>query len=101
VVGQVYVPTNHAYQNPRSMRDYIELSGGPTVIGRLADAYAIQANGAVLTLKGRGLRFSKRRPQPGATIYVPLNVDRMNTTEWIQAWTCSLVEVALFAGVIL
>ena len=101
VVGQVYVPTSHAYRDSRSMRDYIELSGGATVIGRLSDAYAIQANGEVLTLKGRGLWLGKRRPQAGATIYVPLNVDRMNTTEHIQAWTRSLIEVALFAGVIL
>lgn len=102
VMGQVYVPTSHAYIEGRTIRDYIELSGGQTVIGRLADAYAVQANGEVLNMRGRGFKyFSKRKPEPGATIYVPLNVDRMNTTERIQAWTRSLVEVALFAGVIL
>lgn len=102
VMGQVYVPTSHAFLGERTIRDYIELSGGPTVIGRLADAYAVQANGEVLNMRGRGFKtFAKRKPEPGATIFVPLNVDRMNTTERIQAWTRSLVEVALFAGVIL
>lgn len=102
VMGQVYVPTSHAYREERTIRDYIELSGGATVIGRLADAYAVQANGEVLNMRGRGFKsFSRRKPEPGAVIYVPLNVDRMNTTERIQAWTRSLVEVALFAGVIL
>ncbi|MDB9917857.1 SLBB domain-containing protein [Pseudomonadales bacterium] len=101
VAGQVYVPTSHAYIESRSIRDYIELSGGATVIGRLSDAYAVQANGEVMRLKGKRFLRSKKDPLPGATIYVPLNVDRMNVTERVQAWTRSLVEVALFAGVIL
>lgn len=96
VVGQVYVPTSHAYVASRTVRDYIDLSGGSTVIGRLKDAYAVQPNGEILSK-----RALRKKPMPGARIYVPLNVDRMNTTEKLQSWTRSLVEVALFAGVIL
>ena len=102
VVGQVYVPTSHAYRDDRSMADYIELSGGPTVLGRLRDSYAVQANGEVQTFKDRGLRrLLARKPAAGAQIYVPLNVDRMNTTERLQTWTRSLLEVALLAGIVL
>ena len=96
VSGQVYVPTSHVYDNKRTIRDYITLSGGPTVIGRLKDTYAIQANGEVVGLKGRGFkRFFDQKTSPGSVVYVPLNVDRMNTTEKLQTWTRSLVEVAL------
>ena len=39
--------------------------------------------------------------QPGAKIYVPLHVDRMNGTEKAQTWVQTLVNSAILAGVIL
>ncbi|MCH2099514.1 MAG: capsule biosynthesis GfcC family protein, partial [Pseudomonadales bacterium] len=104
VMGQVYVPTSHRWEKNRSIRDYIELSGGETVLGREQDAYAVLANGEVVSIR-RGLRggsrFHNQKPEPGAMIYVPLDVDRMNTTERIQAWTRSIFEVAVLAGIVL
>ena len=103
VVGQVYVPTSHMFREDRAVADYLKLSGGHTVLGRLSDTFVVQANGEVMGLRGR--RSSKRilrtEVQPGATIHVPLNVDRMNTTERIQSWTRSLFEAAVFAGIAL
>lgn len=104
VMGQVYVPTSHRWEKNRSIRDYIELSGGETVLGREQDAYAVLANGEVVSIR-RGLRggsrFHDQKPEPGAMIYVPLDVDRINTTERIQAWTRSIFEVAVLAGIVL
>jgi len=103
VAGQVYVPTSHMYRKERDAEDYIELSGGGTVIGRVKHAYIIQANGEVMSYTGRrsSKRITKERIQPGAEIVVPLNLDRMNGTERLQSWTRSLMETALFAGILL
>ena len=103
VSGQVYVPTAHLYDPQRSIADYIELSGGATVIGRERHAYVVQANGEVLNL--RDSRNSRRgvraRVMPGARIYVPIDVDRMNGTERAQSWVSTLAQSAILAGVLL
>lgn len=103
VAGQVYVPTSHMYRKERNAEDYIELSGGGTVIGRVKHAYIIQANGEVMSYTGKrsSKRITKAKIQPGAEIVVPLNLDRMNGTERLQSWTRSLMETALFAGILL
>jgi protein involved in polysaccharide export with SLBB domain len=103
VAGQVYVPTSHLYSEDRSIEDYIELSGGSTVLGRLKHAYVIQANGEVLNLKGSRVssRIARKSVSPGARIYVPLNVDRMNGTEKAQSWVQTLVNSAILAGIVL
>lgn len=103
VSGQVYVPTAHLFLKDRSIGDYVELSGGHTVLGRMKDTYVIQANGEVLNYKGkrRSSRIASRSVMPGARIYVPIDVDRMNATEKAQSWVSSLVQSAILAGIVL
>ena len=103
VAGQVYVPTSHLYDEDRKIADYIELSGGHTTLGELKHAYVIQANGEVLNYKGSrtSSRIARKTVSPGARIYVPLNVDRMNGTEKAQTWVQTLVNSAILAGVLL
>ena len=103
VAGQVYVPTSHLYEDDRTIKDYIELSGGSTVLGKIKHAYVIQANGEVLNLKGSRVssRIARNKVQPGSRIYVPLNVDRMNFTEKAQTWVQTLVNSAILAGIVL
>jgi polysaccharide export outer membrane protein len=38
---------------------------------------------------------------PGARIYVPINVDRMNPTEKAQSWVSTLAQSAILAGIVL
>ncbi len=103
VAGQVYVPTSHLYQRDRKIADYIELSGGHTILGELKHAYVIQANGEVLNYRGsrQSSRIKRDKVSPGAKVYVPIDVDRMNTTEKAQTWVQTLINSALIAGVIL
>lgn len=103
VAGQVYVPTSHLYRDDRRIGDYIELSGGHTVLGNLKHAYVIQANGEVMSLKGSrsSSTIARKSVQPGARIYVPINVDRMNGTEKAQTWVQTLINSAILAGIIL
>jgi polysaccharide export outer membrane protein len=103
VSGQVYVPTSHLYDEDRKIGDYVELSGGHTVLGRLKDTFVIQANGEVLNYKGSrtSSRIARKTVMPGARIYVPLDVDRMNGTEKAQSWISSLMQSAILAGLVL
>jgi protein involved in polysaccharide export with SLBB domain len=103
VSGQVYVPTSHLYRDDRKISDYVELSGGHTVLGRIKDTYVVQANGEVLNYKGSrtSSRIARKKVMPGAKIYVPINVDRMNTTEKAQSWVDTLVRSAILAGIVL
>ena len=103
VAGQVYVPTSHLYDEDRRIIDYVEMSGGHTLLGQLNHTYVIQANGEVLNYKGgrASSRLARAKVQPGARVYVPLNVDRMNGTEKAQTWVQTLINSAILAGVIL
>jgi hypothetical protein len=103
VAGQVYVATSHLWDDTRDIGDYVELSGGATVLGRLDHTYVIQPNGEVLNLKGRrnSGRIARKQVMPGAQIYVPLNVDRMNPTEKAQSWVSTLAQAAILAGIVL
>jgi hypothetical protein len=103
VAGQVYVATSHLYDESRSIKDYVELSGGSTVLGRLDHTYVIQANGEVLNLKGKrsSRSIARQNVMPGARIYVPINVDRMNPTEKAQSWVSTLAQAAILAGIVL
>jgi polysaccharide export outer membrane protein len=103
VAGQVYVPTSHFYDEDRDIGDYVDMSGGHTVLGRLKDTYVIQANGEVLNYRGSrtSSRITRKFVMPGARIYVPLDVDRMNTTERAQSWVDILVRSAILAGLVL
>ncbi len=103
VAGQVYVPTSHLYSDDRKIEDYVELSGGHTVLGRLKDTFVIQANGEVLNYRGSrtSSRIHRKTVMPGAKIYVPLDVDRMNGTEKAQTWISSLMQSAILAGIVL
>ena len=79
VIGEAQQNTSHLYQEGLSRDDYIDLSGGLT---RRADEkliYIVRASGAVVTGSrsrwlGRGQRAAI---QPGDTIVVPLETDRI------------------------
>jgi protein involved in polysaccharide export with SLBB domain len=103
VAGQVYVPTSHLYDEDRKIGDYVEMSGGHTALGQIKHAYVIQANGEVMNYKGsrNSSRMARKSVMPGAKIYVPLDVDRMNVTEKAQTWVDTLVRSAILAGIVL
>jgi len=103
VAGQVYVPTSHFYDEDRKIGDYVEMSGGHTTLGRLKDTFVIQANGEVMNYKGsrNSSRMARKSVMPGAKIYVPLDVDRMNVTEKAQTWVDTLMRSAILAGIVL
>jgi polysaccharide export outer membrane protein len=85
VIGEVQSTTSILWDRALSRDDYINLSGGMT---RRADArrvYVVRANGQVLADGGRGwFRATNTQVQPGDTIVVPTDVERMRP---LPLWT--------------
>ncbi len=78
VVGEVQHATSHLFEGKLSVNDYIERSGGTTIKADKKRIYVVRANGSVY-LPG-GSRWFKRGVkgiQPGDTVVVPLDADRM------------------------
>ncbi len=86
VLGEVFFPTSHIYQEHLRKDDYIRLSGGMTRRGDHKLTYVVHANGAVIGGKKGFFRFLKKRPpmKPGDTIVVPIDVDRVRP---LALWT--------------
>ncbi|MBK5969438.1 MULTISPECIES: SLBB domain-containing protein [Thiorhodovibrio] len=100
VVGEVYHPTSHLYRKKLNSADYVELSGGTTVLARRNHVFVIQANGEVMSVRGGDWQHGAGRVTitPGATIYVPLNVDRMNRLESAESWSQILYHLGITAA---
>jgi len=85
VFGEVQFPTSHLHVAGLTVDDYLERSGGPT---RQADenrVYVVKADGSVL-LPEKSAWFGGRSQQlqPGDTVIMPIDVDRLNQ---LELWT--------------
>ena len=75
VLGEVYFPTSHIYDDELGFKGYVERSGGMTYRADDKRVYVVRANGSVETMGGRWGR--NNRIYPGDTIVVPLDADRL------------------------
>ena len=93
ILGEVYVPTSHVYNDSLDVNDYIKLSGGTTEFADQAAIYIIKSDGRIFssdnTTSSSGFfRGSKSNLQPGDTVIVPVKLQPFNairaTTEISQ-----------------
>jgi protein involved in polysaccharide export with SLBB domain len=104
VVGQVYHPTSHKYRSDRAALDYINLSGGTKELAVREHAFVVQANGEVMSVRSSMSSWtwllgpSNVKVTPGATVVVPLSVDRINGREYTQSWVDMLYKAAVSAA---
>ena len=89
VIGEVQNPTSHLYDPALSRDDYVRMSGG---VNQRADdkrTYVVRANGGVESgTASHWFRSTEGGIQPGDTIVVPLNAERMRPlTMWTQVST--------------
>jgi polysaccharide export outer membrane protein len=96
VIGEVQSVTSHLYSAGQSRDDYIELSGGATRRADRGRVYVVRADGSVLGGAGRAW-FSRRdvNMQPGDTVVVPLDVERLPALPTWQAVTQVLYNLAI------
>lgn len=97
VIGEAQQNTSHLHQAGLSRDDYIDLSGGLT---RRADKkliYVVRASGAVVTgNRSRWLGSGQRLAiQPGDTIVVPLETDRIRPLTFWASVTQILYQGAI------
>ena len=86
IIGEVQFPTSHIYEPNIGRADYIDRSGGFAFNADKKRIYVVRANGSVVA--DSGSRFFRGRgrddSQPGDTIVVPLDADRMSR---LTLWT--------------
>ncbi len=85
VVGEVQVPTSHLYNQNLDFEDYIDRSGGEKDTSNSDAIYIVKADGSVvLPNKSAWLTHNEAQVEPGDTIVVPLDTDRVNS---LDLWT--------------
>jgi protein involved in polysaccharide export with SLBB domain len=103
VIGEVQSPTSHLYDPSLGRDDYIGLSGGSTQKADDKRIYVVRANGSVETGSGSRWFRSAGSIQPGDTIVVPLDAERMRPLPlWTAVTTIVFnlaVAVAAVAGI--
>ena len=95
VIGEVQNATSHLYDPSLSRDDYMGLSGGTTQRADEKRTYVVRANGSVESGAGN-LWFQKSgRIEPGDTIVVPLDAERMRPLPLWTAVTTIIYNLAV------
>jgi protein involved in polysaccharide export with SLBB domain len=114
VVGAVFAPTALVYSPYRTVKEYLTMAGGTTEIAEDKEIYVIKANGAAVSRKGfswlkaswDGTKYgyhpggiSSLRLDPGDTIVVPEQLERIPWLKNLKDIASILGGIALTAGV--
>ena len=101
VVGEVQYPTSHLYQKNLSVEDYIDRSGGLNARADKNRIYVVKANGMVY-LPNSSSWFSRDDVdvQPGDTVVVPLDADRIKSLTLWTSVSQIFYQVALGAAAV-
>lgn len=101
VIGEVQSATSHLYNPNLSRDDYIAMSGGLTPRADDDRIYVVRANGSV-EAKASSTWFGRGgvNIQPGDTIVVPLDTERMRPLPFWQAVTSIIYNLAISAAAV-
>lgn len=101
VFGEVQFPTSHLHQPGLTVDDYLERSGGPTRQADDSRVYVVKADGSVmLPEKSRWFGGRSQQLEPGDTIIMPIDVDRLNQLELWTNVSQIVYQIALGAAVV-
>ncbi len=101
VLGSVVNPTAVIYNPYRSVREYLAQVGGPSKNADVKHMYVIKANGSAISSKGWFGGIGSTRLDPGDSIIVPEDLERIAWLKEIKDITTILGQIALTAGVVL
>lgn len=101
VFGEVQFPTSHLHSEGLTVDDYLERSGGPTRQADQGRVYVVKADGSVM-LPEKSAWFGGRSQQlqPGDTVIVPIDVDRLNQLELWSNVSQIVYQMALGAAAV-
>jgi protein involved in polysaccharide export with SLBB domain len=97
VLGEVQNSTSHLYRAELSRDDYIKLSGGVTPRADENRTFIVRADGSVAASEAAGW-FSRDAPKavnPGDTVVVPLDADRVKPLSFWTSVTQILYNIAV------
>ncbi|MAK50885.1 SLBB domain-containing protein [uncultured Marinobacter sp.] len=101
VFGEVQFPTSHLHQSGLTVDDYLERSGGPTRQADDSRVYVVKADGSVmLPEKSRWFGGRSQQLEPGDTIIMPIDVDRLNQLELWTNVSQIVYQIALGAAAV-
>lgn len=95
VIGEVQNSTSHLFDPSLDRDGYVRLSGGTTQKADERRTYVVRANGSVEAGSGSRWFPSAGGIQPGDTIVVPLDAERMRPLPMWQAITTILYNIAV------
>ena len=101
VLGSVVNPTAVIYDPYLTVKGYLAQVGGPSKHADVRHLYVIKVNGSALS--GRGYffgRLSSVRLDPGDTVVVPEDLERIAWLKEIKDITTIIGQIALTAGVV-
>ena len=84
VIGEVQSATSHVWKNNLGRDDYIAMSGGTTPRADDDHTYVVRANGSVVTSGSSWFGGDNVALEPGDTIVVPIDAERMRA---LPLWT--------------
>lgn len=101
VVGEVQFPTSHLFEAKLDVQDYIERSGGTNLKADKSRVYVVKANGRVFLPQKSGW-FSRDmvNVEPGDTVVVPLDADRIKSLTLWTSVSQIVYQVALGAAAV-
>lgn len=102
VLGSVVNPTAVVYDPYLTVKDYIAQVGGANKNADLKSIYVIKVNGSALSGGGAwlfGARVASARLDPGDTIVVPEDLERVPWLKTVKDIAGILGNIALMAGV--
>ncbi|MGD9597538.1 MAG: SLBB domain-containing protein [Steroidobacteraceae bacterium] len=102
VLGEVQNSTSHFYREGLSRDDYIGLSGGVTRKADDGQIYVVRADGSVVARASNRWfsRGAQVKMEPGDTVVVPLDTERLPPLPLWQAVTQILYNVAISVAAI-
>ena len=104
VLGSVVNPTAVVYDPYLTVKRYVAQVGGPTRHADMKRIYVIKVNGSALGGRGGvifGSRVASARLDPGDTIVVPEDFERIPWLKSVKDVTTILGQIALTAGIVL
>ena len=103
VIGEVYVPNSHVYQDDLRISDYINLSGGSTNYADPDSAYIIKADGSISSFSKASSGFFRgvnNELEPGDTIVLPIKLDRFSALKATTEITQIIYQMSLAAAAV-
>jgi protein involved in polysaccharide export with SLBB domain len=95
VIGEVQTTTSHLYATSLGADDYIAMSGGTTQKADRKRTYVVRADGSVARQRSSFLSRRQAAIQPGDTIVVPFDTERMPPLPLWTAVTSILYNLAV------